>query len=112
MLDITEQKLGAITVLVPQGPLVQEDAQRFKERAINIYSRCLGRCVVDASKLAFVDSKGLEALMDINDYVAQSGQALKLCAVNKTVREVFTLTELASTFEQYEDVTTAVRSFL
>ena len=112
MIQITEQKLGAITVLAPQGPLVQEDADRFKERAINIYARSLGRCVVDASKLAFVDSKGLEALMDINDYVAQSGQALKLCAVNKTVREVFTLTELASTFEQYEDVTTAVRSFL
>ncbi len=112
MLEVTEQKLGAITVLAPQGPLVQDDADRFKDRAINVFVRSLGRCVVDASKLAFVDSKGLEALMDINDHVAQSGQALKLCAVNKTVREVLTLTELASTFEQYEDVTTAVRSFL
>ena len=112
MINITEQKLGAVMVLTPEGPLVTEDADRFKDRAINLYNRSLGRCVVDASKVAFLDSKGLETLVDINDHLQQSGQALKLCALNKTVREVLSLTELASTFEQYEDVTTAVRSFL
>ncbi len=112
MIQINEHKLGAVTVLAPEGPLVQEDADRFKERAITVHSRSLGRCVVDASRIAFVDSRGLEALLDINDHVAQSGQALKLCAINKTVREILSLTELDATFEQYEDVTTAVRSFL
>ncbi len=112
MLNITEQKLGAVMVLAPDGPLVADDADRFKDRAINLYNRSLGRCVIDASKMAFVDSKGLEVLVDINDHLAHSGQALKLCALNKTVREVLSLTGLAAMFEQYEDVTTAVRSFL
>jgi len=37
---------------------------------------------------------------------------LRLCAANKTVREVLDLTDLAGLFDHFEDATTAVRSFL
>jgi anti-anti-sigma factor len=111
-MTIHEQKHGAVTVLIPEGPLIQADAERFKERAVVTFSKSLGRFVVDASKMPFIDSKGLESLLDINDHLAQSGQALKLCSLNKTIREVLDLTDLSSSFEQYEDITTAVRSFL
>ena len=111
-MQIHEQRKGAVTVLVPDGPLTAEDAAVFKERAVVVFNKSLGRFVVDASRMAFVDSSGLEALVDINEHLSQSGQALKLCSANKTVREVLNLTELDSLFEQYEDVTTAVRSFL
>ena len=111
-MTIHEQKHGAVMVIAPDGPLVQSDAERFKERAVAAFSRSLGRLVIDASKVPFVDSKGLEALLDVNDHLGQSGQAIKLCAANKTIREVLSLTELAPLFEQYDDVTTAVRSFL
>jgi anti-anti-sigma regulatory factor len=40
------------------------------------------------------------------------GRALKLCAVNKTVRQVLELTELVSHFDHFDDVNSAVRSFL
>ena len=40
------------------------------------------------------------------------GQALRLCCANKTVREVLEITDLASSFEHFEDTNTAVRSFL
>ena len=44
--------------------------------------------------------------------MGRSGQALRLCAPNKTVREVLELTDLASLFDHFEDTNTAVRSFL
>jgi anti-anti-sigma regulatory factor len=44
--------------------------------------------------------------------MAQGAQALRLCGANKTVREVLTLTDLAQLFDHFDDVTTAVRSFL
>ena len=44
--------------------------------------------------------------------MSRSGQMLKLCAANKTLREVLTLTGLSPMFEHFDDVTTAVRSFL
>ncbi len=72
----------------------------------------LGRFVVDMSAVPFVDSMGLEALLDLTDLLEQSGKVLKLCGVNKTVRQVFELTEIDSLFDHFGDVNSAVRSFL
>lgn len=55
---------------------------------------------------------GLEALLDLTDLLEQSGKVLKLCGVNKTVRQVFELTEIDSLFDHFGDVNSAVRSFL
>ena len=44
--------------------------------------------------------------------MSQSGQTLKICGANDTVREVLELTNLAALFEHFEDVNGAVRSFL
>jgi hypothetical protein len=48
----------------------------------------------------------------VTEEMAQSGQTLRLCGANKNVREVMTLTDIAPLFDHFEDVTTAVRSFL
>ena len=109
---LDEEKHGAVTVLVPRGPLVKEDADQFKERLVQLLRSSLGRCVVDASAVPFADSGGLEALVEANDEIAQGGQSLKLCGVNETVRQVLELTELSMLFEYYADANAAVRSFL
>jgi len=109
---LKEQKCGAVTVLKPEGPLKGEDAEQFHKRVTELLSGSLGRCVVDATAIQFVDSQGLEALVDANEEVAQTGQSLKLCGVNETIRQVLELTELASQFEYFADVNAAVRSFL
>jgi anti-anti-sigma factor len=111
-MEIKEQQCGAVTVLRPEGPLKGEDADAFRRQVIERHAATLGRCVVDASAMQYVDSQGLEALVEANDEVAQTGQALKLCGVNETVRQVLELTQLASRFEHFADVNAAVRSFL
>ena len=111
-MDIHEQTHGAVSVLKPQGPLVTSDAQQFSERLKDIASRSLGRVVVDASAVAYVDSAGLEVLADVCEQMAGSGQGLKICGVNETLREVLELTDLAGLVEHFEDVHAAVRSFL
>ncbi len=111
-LDITEEKKGAVTVLCAHGPLIQEDAARFRDRASVLFGRSHGRIVVDVSMVPFIDSNGLEVLLDLNDRLLESGQSLKLCGLNTTLREVLALTELNGSFEQFQDADTAVRSFL
>jgi anti-sigma B factor antagonist len=109
---LKEQKYGAVHVLRPEGPLKGADADQFKERLVQLMTASLGRCVVDAAAVQFVDSKGLEALVDANDAMAETGQSLKLCGANETVRLVLEITELAPRFEFFVDVNAAVRSFL
>ena len=112
-MEINEQRQGAVTVLKPQGPLVAQDADQFKETLAAVLATSLGRfVVVDASEIPFVDSRGLEVLKEATEHLSDSGQALRLCGANETLREVFDLTDLSKLFEHYQDVNSAVRSFL
>ena len=111
-MEVEQQAHGAVAVLKPSGPLLEADADRFKGTALDAIAKNLGRVVIDASAMAFVDSRGIEVLADVTDELSQSGRALKLCAANATVRQILDLTGLADTFEFFEDVNTGVRSFL
>ena len=111
-MKIHEQLQGAVIILKPEGPLVELDAGVVKQRLLQTLNATLGRFVVDMSAIPYVDSKGLEALVDVTEEMGRSGQALRMCGANKTVREVLELTDLASLFEHFHDANTAVRSFL
>jgi len=111
-MEIREQRHGAVTVLKPIGPLLQADAADFVRQVSRALSKSLGRFVLDASAMPFVDSAGLESLVVAADELAQNGQLLRLCTVSETLREVLELTELAGRFEYFPDVTDATRSFL
>jgi len=111
-MKIQEQRHGAVTVLRPDGPLVDQDVVPFRQQLNNVRRSSLGRVVVDMGAVPWVDSKGLETLVEVTRELADSGQALRLCQTNETVREVFEITEIASMFDHYDDVNSAVRSFL
>lgn len=111
-MKITEQRQGAVSVIRPSGPLTAAEAPQLRERVERELSANLGRIVLDMSEIPYVDSTGLETLLDLTEQMAQGAQALRLCGANKTVREAMTLTDLAPHFDHFDDVTTAVRSFL
>ena len=111
-MKIHEQKHGAVLVLRPDGAIAGADAERFKKRLMEAQRETLGRFVIDASALPMVDSKALEALVEVNEEMVASGKGLKLCATGETVRQVLELTGLGTLFEHFEDVHSAVRSFL
>lgn len=111
-MKVSEQLQGAVTVLKPEGPLVEADLKDFTGALSTAVTANLGRCVVDLSAVPFVDSKGLEALLDATDEMARGGRSLKICCLDKTVRQVLELTGLVHQFEHFEDVNSAVRSFL
>ncbi len=111
-MDILEQSQGAVMVLKPQGPLVQADSEQFRNRFMEMLGRSLGRVVIDTSAIPFLDSAGLETLADLAEEMADGGQSLKLCGTTETVREILELTDLSLQFEHFDDLQTAVRSFL
>lgn len=112
MSTITEQRQGAVTVLKPEGPFVQEQAEALASSALPRVKPLLGRMVVDMAASPYIDSAGLETLLDIADEMDKCGQTLRLAAVSATIREVFELTELTNRFEYHDDANSAVRSFL
>ena len=111
-MEIDSQQVGAVTVFKPRGPVIGGEADDLKGLLLEAASNSLGRIVVDASGIPFVDSRGLEVLVEVSDELAQGGRVLKISSVGETLREVLSVTDLLSTFEHYEDVHSAVRSFL
>ncbi|MBX3358933.1 MAG: Flp pilus assembly complex ATPase component TadA [Phycisphaeraceae bacterium] len=111
-MEIRETKHGAITILKPIGPLVQGEAQVFSQRMAVTWTRSLGRSVIDASAIPFLDSAGLEALVAAAEQVNETGQSLKIAAAGETLREVFDLTDVTPLFEHFLEVSDATRSFV
>lgn len=111
-MEILQQSQGAVMVIKPMGPLTEPDAEQFKTAAMEHVTRNMGRIVVDASSIAFLDSRGIEALADVTEELSQSGRALKLCGANSTVKQVLELTGWSDAFEYFDDVNGGVRSFL
>jgi len=109
---IQKYQSGAVGVVRLDGPILGDDTEAFKADLLAAARDHLGRVVLDASGLTFVDSQGLEALLDVTEELGDSGHALKLCALNQTVRHVLELTGLSAQFEFYADTNAAVRSFL
>ena len=111
-MKVHQQQHGAVAVLKPDGPLAGDDAGSFLTQLRQAVRRRMGRIAVDCSMVPFLDSAGLEGLVDVTDELSESGQALKLCGLNETVRQTLELTGVASQFEYFEDINAAVRSFL
>ncbi|MBN1513788.1 MAG: STAS domain-containing protein [Phycisphaerae bacterium] len=111
-MEMQTQQRGAVIVVRPDGPLTVVEADSFKDRMAELMRENLGRVVVDASALPYVDSRGLESLAEVAQELAQSGKGLKVCAANETLRQVLDLTGLSTQFEHFEDANSAVRSFL
>jgi len=99
-------------LIQPKGPLIGSDSTQLRVEFDEARIDCMGRIVLDMEQVPYVDSGGLESLMDISDQMAESGKALKMCGVNETVRQVLEVTNLAVLFEYYEDANTATRSYM
>jgi anti-anti-sigma factor len=111
-MKINEKRQGAVTIIQPTAALISADADLFGQAATRALTGSLGRVVVDLSAVAFVDSRGLEVLLDLAEEVERGGRTLKLCMTNATVRQVIELTGLVPHFEYFDDTHSAVRSFL
>lgn len=111
-MQIEHSTHGAVSIVRPVGPLTRESAERFRSEAGSVVRRSLGRCVVDASGIHYLDSMGIEALLDLGDELGLTGRELKVCGLSPTVRDALRLTGVASRMELFDDVPSAVRSYL
>jgi anti-anti-sigma factor len=111
-MELQQFTQGALTVIKPAGALVEADCDQFRTMAMDLARKTRGRLVVDASAIAYLDSRGIESLVDVTEHMLDGGRALKLCGANATVRQVLDITGWANSFEYFDDLNAAARSFL
>jgi len=109
-LDI--KRLGTVDVLVPHGPLVDDDAESFVATLTQRLAAPNPRFVLDLADVPYLDSRGIEGIVDAAGELRQRGGRLRLAAVTPTCREVLELTGQSRQVEYFDDAHSAVRSFL
>jgi anti-sigma B factor antagonist len=111
-MKIDLQRMGSITVLSPRAAIAQGEVEEFARIVEDYRQKTNGRFVLEFSQVPFMDSKGLETLLDLVDRQQQTGQAIKVAAVPELCREIFELTGVAPRLDLFDTAESAVRSFL
>ncbi len=111
-MNIDTRRVGTVDVITPSGPLVDEDANTFVETLQTRLESPNPRLVLDMSEVPYMDSRGLEGLVETSYDLQQRGGRLRLASTTATCREILELTGQAQQFDFFDETKDAVRSFL
>lgn len=110
-MEIDVDKVDGVAVaVVPVEELDASNAAEFKHDIAPIL-QANSKLVLDLSRLSFVDSSGLGAMLScLRQLSAKSGD-LKLCGMSKQVRSLFELVRMHRIFDIYGTRDEAVSAF-
>lgn len=82
---------------------------------ISLVEECLGhgqpRVIIDLKNVPYIDSAGLESLLDVRDRCLEAGGHCKLCAPNHLCQDIFLATGMREEFEILDNVVQGAGSF-
>lgn len=110
-MKIDTQIHGSIAVLVPHGPLATDSTAAFRRQVQLAGDQKQGRLVIDCRDMAYLDSQGIEALLELCGERRSAASRPKLAQLNETCREALNLTEVLSRLEVFDTVENALRSY-
>jgi anti-anti-sigma factor len=101
---------GNVVTIRPYGLLAGSDVDDLKMHLDELVAEGSVEVVVDATSIVFVDSRGLEMLLDMAERMIQNGRIMKFAGTSTNLAEVLELTELAPLFKFYSTSPEAVES--
>lgn len=110
-MKIDVQIHGTVAVLVPHGPLTTEQVDEFLGKLKMTAEQRQGRVVVDCRDVAYLDSRGIEALLNSCGERRAVLDRPKLTNLGDTCREALDLTNVLGRLDTFDSVENALRSF-
>jgi anti-sigma B factor antagonist len=109
-LEFHTQDLRGCAIGRPAGEIDLSNAQHLEERLCELIAH--SHVVVDLSRVTFLDSTGLSAMIVAYRKGQVEGHSLRLAAAQGTVRRVLEITQLDVVLEHHDDVGDAVEAAL
>lgn len=103
-MKVDTRQQGAAVVLRPSGALVGDDVADFDQAVQDALAARGARLVVDMTEVSYLDSRGIESLLDL------AARAAPLAALGETCREALDLTEVLPKLVVFDTVDNALRS--
>jgi anti-sigma B factor antagonist len=110
-MELMCEHLGSVTIVVLVGAQLDAGtAEEFKHSVTPVLDEH-SRVVFDLSRLGFIDSSGLGALLSCLRQLHARGGDLKLCGMSKPVRALFELVRMHRIFHLFDTPEEAIRAF-
>ncbi len=109
-MKMTHENYGQVTVIALQGEMAVDDVEVFKKLVVDQVEKQTCDFVLDTSKLEFIDSKGLETLLWLQDHAGERLGQVRLVSPNENVRTILRMTRLERTFDTHNDLDAALKS--
>ncbi|MBK9121192.1 MAG: STAS domain-containing protein [Phycisphaerales bacterium] len=100
---------GSVAVLVPHGALTGDETLDLR-RAVETHGCQARRMVIDMADVPFLDSSGIELLLDLGHANHAAPLRPKLAALSESCREALDLTDVLNRLEVFDTVENALRS--
>jgi len=110
-MNITVESYGHAVVLNMKGELTEDALSAIRRE---VQHQLSGKDVVDLvlnlEKVPFIDSAGLEFLLDLQERLAHKFSQVRLVGPDENVRKIFEITRLDSEFEIHQEIAEAVKA--
>ncbi|HEY4329356.1 MAG TPA: STAS domain-containing protein [Phycisphaerae bacterium] len=99
-----------VTVLSVSGEFNSEATETFRKQIEERLERKVRFFVVDLQQTTFMDSKGLEALVWVQEQCDERLGTVRLCNPDDILKKILQVTRLDGRFDVFADVTEAVKT--
>jgi len=110
-MNISTESYGHAVIMILKGEFIEDvvgaigkavEHQMESDEVVDI--------VFNLEEVPFIDSAGLEYLLDLQDRLAERFGQVKLVRPDENVMQILDFTRLRSTFEVYKETNEAVKS--
>lgn len=110
-MDIKIEKRDDIAILHCEGVLDADTVALFRKRGNELLEGGTIKFILDVSSLSFIDSMGLGAMISLLRRAREKKGDVKVCGINREIKEIFEITRLHRLFEIFKNVEEAIQKF-
>lgn len=109
-MKLTHEDYDQLTVLSFKGDLTSDQVDLLRKTAQERMDANVRDFVLDVQAMEFVDSKGLEALLWLQEKSGEKLGQIRLAGTTENVSRILDLTRLAARFDSHDTVESAIKS--
>jgi anti-anti-sigma factor len=109
-MNIRSEDYDHVTVVSITGELTSDGTETLRKQIEERLDRKVRFFVVDLQQTTFVDSKGLETLIWVQEQCDERLGQVRLCNPDETCRKILQVTRLDGRFDVFADVAEAVKT--
>lgn len=100
---------GARTILTPKDSLTHQNCKEVEALFSEAINQQKTEIIFDCKGVSFIDSAGLELLVETNKKLRSRGGILKMIALNEVCRDILVATRLITHFHVFTDIHEAIK---